>query len=132
MFIFLTAVTNDLQPQARYSIRGLTPNTDYDLKVTAHNHAGSTTIRYSTATLPVNYSGAAQYGGDGSGSDGAGSRFGRALMGLGLKSLLLILVSSICLVLASIGVCVCLRKSETVYFFVIVTPYSQISCHLEI
>jgi hypothetical protein len=39
-------VTNDLQPQARYSIRGLASNTDYELKVTAHNHAGSTSIRY--------------------------------------------------------------------------------------
>ena len=38
-------VTNDLQPQARYSIRGLAPNTDYELKVTAHNHAGSTSMR---------------------------------------------------------------------------------------
>ena len=45
MFTLLFAVTNDLQPQARYSIRGLTPNTNYELKVTAHNHAGSTTIR---------------------------------------------------------------------------------------
>ena len=38
-------VTNDLQPQARYSIRGLAPDTDYELKVTAHNHAGSTSMR---------------------------------------------------------------------------------------
>ena len=38
-------VTNDLQPQARYSIRGLAPHTDYELKVTAHNHAGSTSMR---------------------------------------------------------------------------------------
>ena len=99
-------MTNDLQPQARYSIRGLTPNTEYDLKVTAHNHAGSTTIRYSTATLPVNYSGAAQYG------HGDGNSFSRVLMGLGVRSILLIVVSSLCLVFASIGVCVCLRKSE--------------------
>ena len=39
-------VTNDLQPQARYSLRGLAPDTDYQLKVTAHNHAGSTSMRY--------------------------------------------------------------------------------------
>ncbi len=39
-------VTNDLLPQKRYSIRGLLPETGYDLKVTAHNHAGSTSIGY--------------------------------------------------------------------------------------
>ena len=102
-------MTNDLQPQARYSIRGLTPNTEYDLKVTAHNHAGSTTIRYATATLPVNYSGAAGHFGRG----GSGNTLSRVLMGLGIKSILLIVVSSLCLVLASIGVCVCLRKSKS-------------------
>ena len=32
--------------------------------------------------------------------------------GVGLKSILLIVVSSLCLFLASVGVCVCLRKSE--------------------
>lgn len=40
------SVTNDLLPQPRYSIRGLMSDTLYDLKVTAHNHAGSTSLRY--------------------------------------------------------------------------------------
>ena len=83
----VSARGNDLQPQARYSIRGLTPNTEYDLKVTAHNHAGSTTIRYATATLPVNYSGSAGHYGRGNGS---GNTLSRVLMGLGIKSILLI------------------------------------------
>ena len=104
-----TTVTNELQPQARYSIRGLQPNTHYELKVTAHNHAGSTTIKYPTSTLAVNYSGDSPYGDHGS------SRIRRVLMGLGMKSLLLIVISSLCLVLASIGVCVCLRKSELLH-----------------
>lgn len=101
-------VTNDLQPQARYSIRGLAPHTDYELKVTAHNHAGSTSMRYTTATLAENYSGAAHYGNN----SGAGSDFDHVIKGIGLRSVLLILVSSLCLVLASIGVCICLRKKH--------------------
>ena len=40
----LFAVTNDLLPQPRYSIRGLMSDTVYDLKITAHNHAGSTSL----------------------------------------------------------------------------------------
>ncbi len=40
-----TTVTNDLLPQPRYSIRGLMSDTVYDLKITAHNHAGSTSLR---------------------------------------------------------------------------------------
>lgn len=38
----LPIVINDLPPQAKYSIRGLLANTKYQLKITAHNHAGST------------------------------------------------------------------------------------------
>ena len=125
----------------RYSIRGLVPNTNYELKVTAHNHAGSTTLRfapqfflifndlftciikvkvlksyffkvilfqilrYSVSTLAENYSGAAPY-------ENGSSHIHNVFMGLGVRTILLILVSSICLVLSSIGVCVCLRKSK--------------------
>ncbi len=45
LMLFNVSVTNDLQPQSRYSIRSLHPSTEYDLKVTAHNHAGSATMR---------------------------------------------------------------------------------------
>ena len=62
-------------------------------------------FRYDTATLAENYSGAAHYGNE------AGDNLG-VLNGIGLRSVLLILVSSLCLVLASIGVCICLRKSN--------------------
>ena len=41
---FPISVTNDLLPQPRYSIRGLMSDTVYDLKITAHNHAGSTSL----------------------------------------------------------------------------------------
>ena len=64
--------------------------------------------RYTTATLAENYSGAAHYGNNA----GAGSDFDHVIKGIGLRSVLLILVSSLCLVLASIGVCICLRKSR--------------------
>ncbi len=50
-------VTNDLLPQSRYSIRGLSPGTAYDLKVTAHNHAGSTAIGYVGAIAAQGLSG---------------------------------------------------------------------------
>ena len=40
-----TTVTNDLLPQPRYSIRGLIPDTKYHLKITAHNHAGSSSAQ---------------------------------------------------------------------------------------
>ena len=60
--------------------------------------------RYTTSTLAENYSGAAHYGDS--------SDFDHVIKGIGLRSVLLILVSSLCLVLASIGVCICLRKSE--------------------
>lgn len=39
------SVTNDLLPQSRYSIRGLAADTEYHLKITAHNQAGSTSSR---------------------------------------------------------------------------------------
>ncbi len=106
-------VTNDLLPQPRYSIRGLIPDTEYDLRVTAHNHAGSTAIGYRARTLPENYSGATGPYGSGLGT-GAGSGSGGGGGGvLGLRSILLIVVSSLCLILASVGVCVCLRKSKS-------------------
>ena len=103
-------VTNSLQPQPRYSIRGLMADTKYDVKVTAHNQAGSTSNTYLARTLAENYSGAAQYG---KGGDG-----GRVLNGLGLRSILLIVVSSLCLLFASAGVCFCLRKSKCLTFIV--------------
>ena len=64
----------------------------------------SSYCRYTTATLAENYSGAAHYGDS--------SDFNHVIKGIGLRSVLLILVSSLCLVLASIGVCICLRKSK--------------------
>ena len=60
--------------------------------------------RYDTSTLAENYSGAAHYGNE--------EDLNQVLRGIGLRSVLLILVSSLCLVLASIGVCICLRKSN--------------------
>lgn len=54
--------------------------------------------RYSVETLPENYSGAASYGN--------GGKIQTVLMGLGLKSVMLIVVSSLCLFLASVGVCI--------------------------
>lgn len=62
-------------------------------------------LRYSVSTLAENYSGAAPY-------ENGSSHIHNVFMGLGVRTILLILVSSICLVLSSIGVCVCLRKSE--------------------
>nr|XP_040568004.1 Down syndrome cell adhesion molecule-like protein Dscam2 isoform X1 [Lepeophtheirus salmonis] len=99
-------VANDLQLQSRYNIRGLKPDTKYNLKVTAHSHAGSTSVRYSSKTLPENYSGAAPFG------NIDDNRLSRAIMGLGLRSILLIIISSLCFILASLGVCVCLRKKH--------------------
>ena len=61
--------------------------------------------RYSVATLAENQSGAAPY-------ENGTSHITNVFMGLGVRSILLIIVSSLCLVLSSIGVCVCLRKSE--------------------
>ena len=98
-------MTNNLELQDLYSVRGLSPATAYDLKVTAHNHAGSTTSLYQFTTLDAQ--GAAPAGlARGSGS------LGSLLAGLGFRASLSILVSVLCLVLASIGVCFCIRKSK--------------------
>ena len=64
-------------------------------------------FRYATATLPINYSGAAGHYGR-----GASGGIHRIFSGLGIRSLILIVLSSLCLVFASIFVCVCLRKSK--------------------
>ena len=64
-------------------------------------------LRYATATLPINYSGAAGHYGR-----GASGGIHRIFSGLGIRSLILIVLSSLCLVFASIFVCVCLRKSK--------------------
>ena len=69
--------------------------------------------RYTAKTLPEGHSDAAQYGngnlGDGRGS--IGDHISNAFAGLGVRSALLIAVSALCLFFASVGVCVCLRKS---------------------
>ena len=125
-------MTNNLQLQDVYSIRGLTHGTTYDLKVanikyystlpslqredgkdsivivtmfgcqvTAHNHAGSTTQLYQFTTLNA-------FGNPAMNRDGLAG----VLQGLGFRASLSILVSVICLVLASLGVCFCIRKSK--------------------
>ena len=71
------------------------------VKVTAHNHAGSATQVYHFITLD---------------SLGAAPRprggLANVLTGLGFRASLSILVSVLCLVLASLGVCFCIRKSK--------------------
>jgi len=100
-----TTVTNDLTPQPRYSVRGLAPDTEYDIKVTGHNHAGSTSAAYRARTTPE--------GGGLGGSGAAPFNVGAGEGGVGVRSAVLIVVSSLCLVLASMGVCICLRKTHT-------------------
>ena len=118
-------MTNNLQLQDVYSIRGLNHGTTYDLKarlnttsnilqrgetpnncwnisqVTAHNHAGSTTQLYTFTTLNAFGHPALSRGG-----------LAGVLEGLGLRASLSIVISILCLVLASLGVCFCIRKSE--------------------
>ena len=85
-------------------------------------------FRYSTSTLAENYSGAAHYGNNsGSGS----SNFDQVIKGIGIRSVLLILVSSLCLVLASIGVCICLRKSKVDTKYQINNPMQTFFCHTD-
>jgi hypothetical protein len=98
-------VTNNLQLQDLYSVRGLSPATAYELKVTAHNHAGSTTSLYQFTTLDLHGATSPALA---RGSGGLGG----LLAGLGFRASLSILVSVLCLVLASIGVCFCIRKSK--------------------
>jgi hypothetical protein len=105
VFFGFFAVTNNLQLQDLYSVRGLTPATAYDLKVTAHNHAGSTTSLYPFTTLDAHGAAPALARGD--------SGLGSLLAGLGFRASLSILVSVLCLILASIGVCFCIRKSNS-------------------
>lgn len=45
------AVSNSLKPQRRFSIRGLSPASGYQLQVEAHNSAGSSTEEFSFYTL---------------------------------------------------------------------------------
>jgi len=96
-----TTVTNNLQVQDVYSIRGLQPSTSYDLKVTAHNHAGSRFAQYQFSSLTPLGSPARARGG-----------LAHVLSGLGLRATLSIMVSILCLVLASLGVCFCIRKKQ--------------------
>ena len=98
---FRLAVTNNLQLQDVYSIRGLSPGTSYDLKVTAHNHAGSSSSLYTFTSL--NSQGQPAHSRDG---------LAGVLQGLGFRATLSIIVSVLCLVLASLGVCFCIRKSK--------------------
>ena len=101
-----------------YSIRGLSQGTSYDLKagggnmtvtrpdscifqVTAHNHAGSSSQLYHFTTLNSLGQPAKPRGG-----------LAGVLQGLGFRASLSIVVSVLCLVLASLGVCFCIRKSE--------------------
>ena len=97
----MISVTNNLQVQDVYSIRGLNEGTPYDLKVTAHNHAGSTTQLYQFTTLNAFGNPALPRGG-----------LATVLHGLGFRATLSIIVSVLCLVLASAGVCFCIRKSK--------------------
>eukprot|EP00090_Calanus_glacialis_P038689 TRINITY_DN6743_c0_g1_i1.p1 TRINITY_DN6743_c0_g1~~TRINITY_DN6743_c0_g1_i1.p1 ORF type:complete len:1180 (-),score=156.79 TRINITY_DN6743_c0_g1_i1:583-4122(-) len=96
-----TIVTNNLQVQDVYSIRGLSEGTTYDLKVTAHNHAGSTSQLYQFTTLNAFGNPALPRGG-----------LATVLHGLGFRATLSIVVSVLCLVLASLGVCFCIRKKQ--------------------
>lgn len=98
---FCISVTNNLQVQDVYSIRGLTEGTTYDLKVTAHNHAGSTSQLYQFTSLNAFGNPALPRGG-----------LATVLHGLGFRATLSIIVSVLCLVLASLGVCFCIRKSK--------------------
>jgi hypothetical protein len=47
----LTLVSNALKPQRRFSVSGLKPSTFYQLKMEAHNVAGSTTADFTFVTL---------------------------------------------------------------------------------
>jgi len=96
-----TIVTNNLQVQDVYSIRGLQPATSYDLKVTGHNHAGSRSAAYQFSTLTPLGSPARARGG-----------LANVLSGLGLRASLSIAISVLCLFLASLGVCFCIRKKQ--------------------
>merc|ERR1719438_190201 len=96
-----TIVTNNLQLQDVYSIRGLNHGTTYDLKVTARNHAGSSTQLYQFTTLNA-------FGNPAMNRDGLAG----VLHGLGFRASLSIVISVLCLVLASLGVCFCIRKKQ--------------------
>ena len=79
------------------------------------NYSRISHCRYTSKTLPEGHSDAAHYG-NGGGSDGGsvalGDHISNAFAGLGVRSALLVAVSALCLFLASVGVCVCLRKSK--------------------
>merc|ERR1719361_1627925 len=96
-----TIVTNNLQLQDVYSIRGLAQGTSYDLKVTAHNHAGSSSQLYQFTTLNNLGQPPQPRGG-----------LAGVFTGLGFRASLSILISILCLVLASLGVCFCIRKKQ--------------------
>lgn len=49
-----TLVSNALKPHRRFIISNLQPSTLYQLKVEAHNSAGSTTADFSFVTLTIN------------------------------------------------------------------------------
>ena len=100
---FLLAVTNNLQAQDLYTIRGLMERTSYDLKVTAHNHAGSSTAMYQFTTLDTELGPSLQHGANG---------MPNLFSGIGVRATLSIFVSVVCLFLASVGVCICIRKSK--------------------
>ena len=71
------------------------------LQVTAHNHAGSSTQLYHFTTLDARGRPAQPRGG-----------LAGVLNGLGFRAVLSIIISVLCLVLASLGVCFCIRKSK--------------------
>ena len=75
--------------------------TIFPCQVTAHNHAGSSTQLYQFTTLNA-------FGNPAMNRDGLAG----VLNGLGFRASLSIVISVLCLVLASLGVCFCIRKSK--------------------
>ncbi|XP_071439149.1 cell adhesion molecule Dscam2-like [Hetaerina americana] len=97
-----TQVSNSIEFQSSFTIKNLQPSTEYHLRVTAHNNAGSTTAEYQLMTL----------------SDRGGiippvSRPGINAdipFYMDLKVILLLIVLSLAMIIAVFGLYFCFRK----------------------
>lgn len=98
-------MSNNIAPHSRFSIVDLESGSNYELRLTAHNNAGSTQAEYSFSTL--SHKGTKIY-------DGSSMEVEETPLYLDPQVLAPSVVSILAVILAVAGVCFCLRTRKSV------------------